>query len=114
MTQDMSGVLPNIKLSEYNEESWEKIRKEADEILDKISSMMDRDVSDKEVQKLIHEKRVHIDKYYYDCNIDTYRQIGKSYLSDEVFFKMCEKKKKGLAKFMSDAIEYYVNNSRDS
>lgn len=69
---------------------------------------MDREVSDEEVQKLIHQKRLHICKYYYNCNVETYGQLGEALLQDYAFAKTYENKRKGLAKFISAAIEYYT------
>ena len=99
------------RASNYTDENWEKIQAEANELLDNIANMMDRDVSDKEVQDLIHKKRMHICRYYYDCSVETYGRLGKTYSEDEVFAKTYENKKKGLAKFMGDAIAYYTEKN---
>lgn len=103
----------NIKDNSYTNENPEVIQIEANKILDKIVNFMDRDVSDKKVQELIHEKRMHICKYYYNCTLEIYKQLGKTYLEDSIVARSYEKKKKGLAKFISDAIVYYTDNYKD-
>ena len=99
-----------LKTSRYSNSDWLKINKEADLIYRSLVKYMHNPPDRKEVQKLISDWRMHITKYYYYCTVEIFSDLGKAYISDKRFLKNINKYGKGLAEFMSQAIEFYVQN----
>ncbi len=100
----------NRRTSKYSKEEWTRIQKESSDIFNELASLMDRDVSDKRVHELIASYHKHIDKYFYPCSLELYRGLGQMYVGDERFTDFYDKIKEGLALFIRDAINYYVDN----
>ncbi len=101
-----------LKTSKYSDADWTKIVAEADLIYKDLVKNMHNLPDGEEVQKLISDWHKHITKYYYNCTIEIFSGLGKTYISDERFSKNINKYGKGLAEFMGKAIEFYVQNKR--
>lgn len=99
------------KTSKYSKNDWDNIMKEADAIYEELAKLMDKDPSDEKVQKLIEKWRNHITTNYYNCTIEIFRGLALMYVGDERFTKNIDKYGKGLAKFMSDAMNIYCDNN---
>ena len=97
------------KTSKYSKNDWETITEEANNIYIKLSKLMDKEIDDEDVQKLVHEWREHISKYYYDCTIEMFRGLALMYVGDERFTKNIDKFGEGLAQFLSDAMNEYCD-----
>jgi len=59
------------------------------------------------VQELIHEWRMHITRYHYECTIEIFRGLGEMYTADERFKNNLDQIRVGFAEYMSDAIRLY-------
>ncbi len=100
----------NAKTAKYTKEDWGKIMDEGDGIIKLISSNMDKSADHQEVQKLVGEWRSYITRSYYKCTKEILKDLGEMYVSDERFKKNFDKHGDGLAKFFSDAIEFYCRD----
>ncbi|WP_092926161.1 MerR family transcriptional regulator [Romboutsia hominis] len=100
------------KTSKYSKEDWEKISEEANNIYTELANLMDKNPDDEEVQVLVQKWRDHISNNYYNCTIEIFRGLALMYVADERFTKNIDKHKKGLAKFLSDAMNVYCDNKK--
>lgn len=98
------------KTSKYSKEDWEKISEEANNIYIELANLMDKNPDDEEVQVLVQKWRDHISNNYYNCTVEIFRGLALIYVADERFTKNIDKHKKGLAKFLSDAMNVYCDN----
>lgn len=103
----------NEKTSKYTKEDWNNIMKDWDEIYKKLANLMDKDPTNSEVQKSIHQLRQHISKNFYDCTPEIFRGLGDLYVNDERFTSNIDKYKVGLSKFLREAINIYCNNIKE-
>ena len=99
------------KTSKYSKNDWENIMEDASVIYEELSKLMDKDPSDKDVQELIEKWRNHITTNFYNCTIEIFRGLALMYIADERFTKNIDKYGKGLAQFMSDAMNIYCDNN---
>lgn len=97
------------KRKSYIDDDFAKMEQERIAIFEKIAAVMDLNPEEKTVQELIHEWRMHITRYHYECTLEIFRGLGEMYTADERFEDNFNKVKNGLAEFMSDAIRIYVN-----
>ena len=102
----------NKRTSNYSKEKWEEIQSESSAIFNELASLMERDKSDERVQELVADYHKHIDTYFYPCSYDIYKGLGEMYVADERFTDFYDKVKTGLAAFIKEAIDYYVDNQK--
>ncbi len=91
----------------YTRNDWATIQGEADKIFDKFASAMETDVSDGDIRAMVLEWQAHITKYYYDCSDEILSGLAEMYVQDERFKDNIDKRKEGLAKFISESIKAY-------
>lgn len=101
-----------VKTSKYTKSDWDNIMTEADYLYTELSKLMDREVSDREVQKIVEDWRNHISKNFYNCTIEIFRGLALMYVADDRFTKNIDKYGKGLAQFLSDAMNVYCDNHK--
>jgi len=99
------------RTSKYSKEQWKLIQEEAKNIYTGLALNMDKRASDETVQQLISQWKNHITKYYYDCTLEIFKDLGQLYVDDERFTKNIDKTKEGLASFMKEAMDYYCDNN---
>lgn len=97
------------KRKAYKDDDFAKMEQERIAIFEKVAAVMDLNPEEKAVQELIHEWRMHITRYHYECTLEIFRGLGEMYTADERFMDNFNKIKNGLAEFMSDAIRIYVS-----
>jgi DNA-binding transcriptional MerR regulator len=86
-----------------------EMQRESQEIIDGLIQNMDRmDASHPEVQALIARHHGTINRWFFTCTNDVYRQIGDGYVGDPRFTAFWDKFKPGLAVFIRDAIRAYT------
>jgi DNA-binding transcriptional MerR regulator len=95
------------KRKSYKDNDFSIIEQERIEIFKKIAAVMDLNPEEKTVQELIHEWRMHITRYHYECTIEIFRGLGEMYTADERFKNNLDQIRDGFAEFMSDAIRLY-------
>lgn len=102
----------NKRTSSYGKKDWEKIQGESNMIFKTIADHMEEGFDSDVVQENVALYHQHIDKYFYDCPLETYEGLGQLYVCDERFTAFYEKIKPNLATFMRDAIQFYCNAQR--
>ena len=95
------------KRKSYKADDFTKIEQERVEIFKKIAAVMDLEPEEKAVQDLIHEWRMHITRYHYECTIEIFRGLGGMYTADDRFKENLNQIKNGLAEYMSEAMRIY-------
>ena len=88
---------------------WKDHQENDDEINRLLASMAVFKPADVRVQKVIlrHFKQMNL---YYEVTKERYRGLGKLYVEDERFSQYYEKYRKGLAKFIQQAIDVFCDN----
>lgn len=95
------------KRKSYKDDDFSIIEQERIEIFKKIAAVMDLNPEEQTVQELIHEWRMHITRYHYECTIEIFRGLGEMYTADERFKNNLDQIRDGFAEYMSDAIRLY-------
>ena len=86
-----------------------EMQRESQEIIDGLVARMDRmSAAHPEVQSLIERHHGTINRWFFTCTKDVYRQIGDGYVDDPRFTAFWDKFKPGLAVFVRDAIREYT------
>ena len=99
------------KTSKYSKEDWNNIIGEIDDLYKNLAELMDREVSDEEVQSLVHQWRMLISKNFYQCSIEIFKGLADMYIYDERFTKNIDKYGEGFTNFLSEAMNYYCNEN---
>ena len=81
----------------------------AQDIYEKLASMMDQDPGAAEVQQVIAAWRQHITDHFYDCTIEVFRSLGELYARDQRFIAQVERFGIGLAGFIYAAVGVYCD-----
>jgi DNA-binding transcriptional MerR regulator len=97
------------RTSGYTKDDWAAIMGKWEEIYHKIIAAMDNGPADPQVQEAVGELRQHITQYFYDCTPDIFRGLGDLYVADQRFTENIDRYKKGLAKFLREAIHMYCD-----
>jgi DNA-binding transcriptional MerR regulator len=93
----------------YTKEDWARVLGRGSEIFARIGTMMDRPVTDPEVQKEVGEWRSHISESFYDCTLEIFRGLGEMYVADARFTKNIDRIRPGLSRYLSEAIRAYCD-----
>ena len=99
------------KTSKYSKNDWENIMEDAGVIYEELAKLMGRNPANDEVQVLVQKWRDYISNNFYNCTIEIFRGLALMYVADERFTNNIDKYGKGLAKFLSDAMNIYCNNN---
>ena len=97
------------RLKKYSKEDIEIINGQQAKIYKQLVLLMPKGTSDKQVQELVHQARLFISKYWYDCSLEAFAGLGQMYLTDDRFKAHLDKYGQGFAKFFSEAIKLYLN-----
>jgi DNA-binding transcriptional MerR regulator len=95
------------KTKAYTKEDWARIQSEAQKIHEAFAASMEKAPRDPAVQKLVKDWQDHITQNYYTCTNEILAGLGEMYVADERFTKNINQYGKGLALFMSIAIQEY-------
>lgn len=97
------------RASKYTKQDWARIAADSDRIYKSLAQNMDKDPSHPTVQDLIAQWQQHITENYYNCDKNILSCLGQMYVEDQRFTENIDKYGKGLAHFMSKAIEIYCS-----
>ncbi|MCC7304069.1 TipAS antibiotic-recognition domain-containing protein [bacterium] len=102
-----------VKESQRRYNSWSKekfaqIQAEAKRILEKLATIMERPISDREVQTLVREYHTYMENYYHVTS-DIFMGLAEIYTTDDRFTAYFEKVKMGLADYLARAMQHYCN-----
>ena len=67
---------------------------------------------DEKVQNQVDRLYSHLREYGFDCTIEVFSYIGKGYSANPEFKNNIDKFGEGVAEYISEAIEYYVNRHK--
>lgn len=91
----------------WTKEDYNRIAKQGKEFTKKLAENMDKGFDSPEFQELVNQHYAGIQQFY-DCPLEVYKGIGEMYVTDSRFTAYYDDVKPGLAKFMKEAIDYYV------
>jgi DNA-binding transcriptional MerR regulator len=103
------------KLSRLSKQEFQNLKAEGVQIATDISILMSQNkpANSSETQAKIREYHHHMQNYY-DCTLQIFQGLGQMYVQDPRFKKYYEDIQKGLAKYISQAIQIYTSNSKTS
>lgn len=87
----------------------EALQKQLEEIFVQVASVMDKDVSDGNVQAQVVKLREYMNQFY-DCTDDIFTGLANMYLEDERFYKNISQYGRGLPEYLAKAMQYHVEN----
>lgn len=100
------------RIKDYSKEKWASIQEEGTETAKRFATFMteERDVGDKEVQDTVKNYQQYITDNFYNCTPEILKGLGQMYVADERFTSYYERFKEGLAEYVHQAIDYYVDH----
>jgi len=99
------------RMAKYSQEDITTINAKQDKIYQELVKLMPLGINHKQVQKLIHEARMLINDYWYECSKTQFAVLGGMYVSDDRFKANLDKHGDGLAEFLNEAIMTYTQKS---
>jgi len=94
----------------WTAEDYSWVAEEGKVITMEIAKNMDKGPESSEVQKEISKYHKYMENFY-DCSYEMFRGLGNMYSQDPRFAANYEKVRKGLAEFMTKAINYYCDQA---
>jgi len=99
------------RTSKYTKEDWARILHENGQIDTDMAALMDRTVTDPEVQDVVRRRCECFDHYFYPCSVEMLAGLSEMWVQDARFTATYDKIKPGLAQFWHDAVQVYCTNS---
>jgi len=96
------------RMAKYSKNDIAKINAKQEKIYHDLALLMPKGVNDKQVQNLVHDARMLINDNWYECSKQQFAALGNMYVSDVRFKESIDKFGDGLANFLQQAIEVYV------
>lgn len=93
-----------------NKAQWQRVKEAGGAAIQAIAKLMDRPVSDSEVQAAIARHHAWIENFY-PANAEVYRGLGEMYARHPEFRAFHEKVKPGLADFMRKAMDRFATHT---
>ncbi|HWI52652.1 MAG TPA: MerR family transcriptional regulator [Symbiobacteriaceae bacterium] len=97
------------RTKKYTKADWAQIQKESGEVYQGLVSVMGRDPHDPEVQEWVRRHHEQINKWFYQCSLEIYRNLGIMYVEDPRFTENIDKYAPGLSVFLRDAMAAYCD-----
>ena len=90
----------------YGKSDWARIREEGETVVARLAELLagGGQAAGRAAMDLAEEHRCHIDRWFYPCNHHMHRCLAEMYTEDPRFEEYFEKRGKGLAAFVQDAI----------
>ena len=90
----------------YGKGDWDRIKAEGEAVVARLAGLMARgaQAAGGAAMDLAEEHRRHIDRWFYPCSRGMHRNLADMYTADPRFEEYFEKRAKGLAVFVRDAI----------
>jgi len=94
------------RTARYDREQWLRIRAEEEQITMQLASAMARGVppASAAAMDLVEQHRLHISRWFYDCDHAIHRGLGELYIADPRFARHYDRVSPGLAAYIRDAI----------
>ena len=90
----------------YGKGDWARIKAEGEAVMARLAELMTdgAHAAGRAAMDLAEEHRCHIDRWFYPCNHGMHRNLAEMYTADPRFEEYFEKRARGLAAFVQDAI----------
>ncbi|MXW67591.1 MAG: hypothetical protein F4Z72_11430 [Gemmatimonadales bacterium] len=90
----------------YGKDDWTRITEEGETVVAGLAELMAEgaQAAGRAAMDLAEEHRRHIDRWFYPCSHGMHRNLAEMYTADPRFEAYFEKRGKGLAVFVQDAI----------
>ena len=90
----------------YGKSDWNTIKQEGDTIMAKLAELLAEgaQAAGRAAMNLAEQHRHHIDRWFYPCTHGMHCNLAEMYTADPRFEEYFEKRAKGLAAFVQDAI----------
>jgi MerR family transcriptional regulator, thiopeptide resistance regulator len=98
-----------MRTKHWTKAKYKLVEEEGRAIAVEIARATDAGIQSKQVQDLIRKHYEYI-RQFYDCSPEMYRELGIMYVTDRRFTAFYDTIKPGLARFVCDAIAYFVDN----
>lgn len=98
------------KTKHYTKEKWNDSINMSTSILQEFSNIKNNRPESEIAQELVKRWQEHISNSYYTCSDEILLNLSVMYTEDIRFMKNIDKNGEGTAKFIRDAIEFYINN----
>lgn len=98
------------RVGKMSKADLERVKAEGEDIAQAIVDLMIKGFSfdSPDVQKQINRYYKHL-HHFYEANYEMFKGLGKMYVDDWRFTKVYEKRAKGFASFMRDAMAFYAD-----
>jgi DNA-binding transcriptional MerR regulator len=95
------------RTASYEKQDWEAMKREADEINDRLAGLLDAGVlaDDPRATEVAEQHRLMMDRWFYPCSHSMHTGLGEMYVGDARFKETYEKVRPGLAHFFREAIK---------
>ena len=97
-------------LKKMTRKEFSELKEEGILIARELAELMHRPKEDEEVQALV-KRHYEMNNKYFETSAEVYKGIADLYVQDSRFAEYYDKHKKGLAKFLRDAIHYFADHS---
>lgn len=97
------------RLSRMSPEQWQQVKEEGGAITLALAGMIDRAVSDADVQALVARQHAWIENFY-AAPLELFRGLGRLYRQHPEFRANYEQYAAGLADFLGEAIDHYCDH----
>ncbi len=101
------------RVGKMTKKEMEKLKEDGKKHTQALADSMDKGASHPDVQALIAKSHAGVN-FFYDCSLETFRNLGQMYVDDPRFTAYYEKFRPGLAAFMRDAIAYYCDHQQET
>ena len=90
----------------YGKDDWSRIREEGEAVFARMAELMATGVgaTGRAATALAEEHRCHIDRWFYPCSHEMHACLAEMYTTDAPFTDYFERRARGLAAFVRDAI----------
>ncbi len=102
----------SVKTAGYSKDKWERVGEGFTDILNDFAKLHELGVDPDNIlaQELAGELQNYINDHFYTCTKEVLAGLGNLYVDDERFTKNIDKHCKGVAQFISKAIDIYCKN----
>ncbi len=90
----------------YGKADWVRIKEEGETVVARLADLLAEgaQAAGRTAMDLAEEHRCHIDRWFYPCSHGMHRNLAEMYTADPRFEEYFEKRARGLAAFVQDAI----------
>ncbi|MDY0087496.1 MAG: TipAS antibiotic-recognition domain-containing protein [Coriobacteriia bacterium] len=90
----------------YSQEDWDRLGAESEAILNRWIELMvaGREPTDEDALEIAEEHRLHLDRWFYTCSHEMHALLAEGYVSDARFRAYHDRRKPGLAEYVSASI----------